>query len=100
MGALCCLYRAGLCTAQPVGIPYFTPCYYLFACTLLCWCTTLYYYITPVFIEFHVSKLCRAQPFRNATLHPPFIEVLFFVVIGDTFFTGCAYKVIIAVMIP
>ena len=57
--------------------------------------------LLPLFFsEFHVSGLCRAQPFRNATLHPPFVQVLFSVVIGDTFFTGGAYKVIIAVTIP
>ena len=53
-----------------------------------------------VFSEFYVAGLCRAQLFEIATLHPPFMQVLFFVVIGDTFFTGGAYKVIIAVTIP
>ena len=55
--------------------------------------------ITPVFSEFLVCGLCIAQPFKNATLHPPFIQVLFFVVIGYTFFTGGPCKVIIAVTI-
>ena len=55
--------------------------------------------ITLVFSEFPVSGLCRAQPFKNATLHPPFIQVLFSVVIGYTFFTGGPCKFIIAVTI-
>ena len=70
----------------------------------VCWYTVVLVYnpvlLPPVFSEFHVSWLCRAQPFRNATLHPPFIQVLFSIVIGDTFFTGGAYKVTIAVTVP
>ena len=57
--------------------------------------------LSPLFLaNFMFSGSAESIPFRIATLHPPFIQVLFSVVIGDTFFTGGAYQVIIVVTIP
>ena len=54
--------------------------------------------LLPLFlVNFVFFGLCRAQPFKNATLHPAFIQVVFSAVIGYTFFIGGPYKVIIAV---